>query len=195
VADLIQHNFGFPRFVDAADAEVSALYSLCIVVSGRQALSARADARLSRARDDVPSHRRLRDGWRERHSREDHAELRRRGGDGGSGARLEQSFSRSCTTWPAGVCGPPNDYDASVGQVRRTLKQMDGKQPGDPARAARAIIQAVVAENPPLRLPLGQIALEHIRAALDAEARELEPWAHLSATTEFQHRRANQPNQ
>jgi hypothetical protein len=185
VADLIQHNFGFPRFVDAADAEVSALYSLCIVVSARQALSARADARLSRARD----------GWRERHSREDHAELRRRGGDGGSGARLEQSFSRSCTTWPAGVCGPPNDYDPSVGQVRRTLKQMDGKQPGDPARAARAIIQTVEAEDPPLRLPLGQIALEHIRAALDAEARELEPWAHLSATTDFQHRRANQPNQ
>jgi hypothetical protein len=30
---VIQHDFGFPRFVNAADAEVSALYSLCIVVS------------------------------------------------------------------------------------------------------------------------------------------------------------------
>ena len=90
---------------------------------------------------------------------------------------------------------PMNDYDASVGQVRRTLRQMDGKQPGDPARAARAIIQAVEAEKPPLRLPLGQMALDHIRAALDAEARELETWAHLSATTDFQHPPANQPNQ
>jgi NAD(P)-dependent dehydrogenase (short-subunit alcohol dehydrogenase family) len=87
---------------------------------------------------------------------------------------------------------PMDDYDASVGQVRRTLRQMDGKQPGDPARAAQAIIQAVEAENPPLRLPLGQIALDHIRAALDAEARELETWAHLSATTDFQHADANQ---
>jgi hypothetical protein len=30
---VIQHDFGFPRFVNPADAEVSALYSLCIVVS------------------------------------------------------------------------------------------------------------------------------------------------------------------
>lgn len=88
---------------------------------------------------------------------------------------------------------PMDDYDASVGQVRRRLKQMDGKQPGDPARAAQAIIEVVEAENPPLRLPLGQIALDHIRAALDAEARELETWAHLSATTDFQHTDTNQP--
>lgn len=85
-----------------------------------------------------------------------------------------------------------DDYDASVGQVRRTLKQMDGKQPGDPARAAQAIIEVVEAEDPPLRLPLGQMALDHIRAALDAEMRELEAWAHLSATTDFQHAAAGQ---
>jgi NAD(P)-dependent dehydrogenase (short-subunit alcohol dehydrogenase family) len=90
---------------------------------------------------------------------------------------------------------PMADYDASVGQVRRTLKQMDGKQPGDPVRAADAIIQAVEAENPPLRLPLGQMALDHIRAALDAEARELETWAYLSATTDFRQTHAHQPNQ
>lgn len=87
---------------------------------------------------------------------------------------------------------PMDDYDATVGQVRRTLKQMDGKQPGDPARAAQAIIEVVEAENPPLRLPLGQMALDHIRAALDAETRELEAWAHLSATTDFQHAAAGQ---
>jgi hypothetical protein len=67
-----------------------------------------------------------------------------------------------------------DDYDTRVGQVRRTLRQMDGK-------------------HPPLRLPLGQMALEHNRAALDAEARELETWAHLSATTDLQHADANQP--
>jgi hypothetical protein len=61
---VIQHDFGFPRFVDAADAEVSALYGLCIVVSAAKR-AARADARISRARNDVPSDRRLRDGWGE----------------------------------------------------------------------------------------------------------------------------------
>jgi NAD(P)-dependent dehydrogenase (short-subunit alcohol dehydrogenase family) len=85
---------------------------------------------------------------------------------------------------------PIGDYDASVGKVRRALKEMDGKQPGDPARAAQAIIKAVEAAHPPLRLPLGQMALDHIRAALDAEAKELEIWAHLSTTTEFQNTRA-----
>jgi hypothetical protein len=65
------------------------------------------------------------------------------------------------------------------------LKQMDGKQPGDPARAARAIIQAVEAKNPPLRLPLGQMAIDRVRAALEAESRELDVWAHLSASADF----------
>lgn len=90
---------------------------------------------------------------------------------------------------------PMNDYDASVGEVRRTLRQLDGKQPGDPVRAAQAIIEVVEVENPPLRLPLGQIALDHIRAALDAQARELETWAHLGTTTDFPHMHASQPNQ
>src|SRR6185437_7114097 len=69
---VIQHDFGFPRFVDAADAEVSALYSLCIVVSAAKR-RARADAGLSRARDDVPGDRRFRDGWRGRYPRDDRA--------------------------------------------------------------------------------------------------------------------------
>ena len=46
---VIQHDFGFPRFVNAADAEVSALYSLCIVVSAAK----RAALKLTR---DFPEH-------------------------------------------------------------------------------------------------------------------------------------------
>ncbi|WP_029586743.1 oxidoreductase [Bradyrhizobium sp. URHD0069] len=80
---------------------------------------------------------------------------------------------------------PMEDYAESVGKVRQMLKEMDGNQPGDPARAARAIIQAIEAQHPPLRLPLGQMAIDHIRAALDAEARELTAWAQLSATADF----------
>lgn len=89
---------------------------------------------------------------------------------------------------------PMDDYNTSVGKVRQQLKQMDGKQPGDPVRAAQAIIEVVEAENPPLRLPLGQIALDHIRTVLDAEARELEAWAYLGAGTDFSPMETNQPN-
>ena len=80
---------------------------------------------------------------------------------------------------------PMKDYAESVGKVRQSLKAMDGKQPGDPRRAAKAILQAVEAKNPPLRLALGQMAVDHIRAALAAESKELDAWAHLSASADF----------
>ena len=77
------------------------------------------------------------------------------------------------------------DYAASAGESRRVLRRMDGKQPGDPARAAQAIIAAVESDDPPLRLPLGEMALDHIRAHLDAQLDELERWSRLAATTDF----------
>lgn len=58
-------------------------------------------------------------------------------------------------------------------------------QPGDPDRAARAIIQAVNADEPPLRLPLGQLALDNIRAKLSSQLAELEDWSDLSATSDY----------
>ena len=80
---------------------------------------------------------------------------------------------------------PIPDYAASVGKSRETLREMDGRQPGDPARAARAIIQAVQADAPPLRLVLGRMALEHVRARLDARRKELDAWALLGAAADF----------
>jgi NAD(P)-dependent dehydrogenase (short-subunit alcohol dehydrogenase family) len=80
---------------------------------------------------------------------------------------------------------PMDDYADSVGKVRQMLTAMDGKQPGDPDRAAQAIIQVVEAKSPPLRLPLGKMAIEHIRARRDTVSRELDAWAHVSAATDF----------
>lgn len=80
---------------------------------------------------------------------------------------------------------PIPDYEESVGKSREMLRKMDGTQPGDPERAARAILQVVDAEKPPLRLPLGRMALEHIRAALGAEIKALEEWAEVGAAADF----------
>jgi hypothetical protein len=44
-----------------------------------------------------------------------------------------------------------------IGQYRQWVQDIDGQQPGDPKKAALAIIQAVNSENPPLRLRLGQM--------------------------------------
>jgi NAD(P)-dependent dehydrogenase (short-subunit alcohol dehydrogenase family) len=80
---------------------------------------------------------------------------------------------------------PMPDYAPTVGKSREMLRQLAGKQPGDPERAARAIIQVVDADHPPLRLALGRMAIDHIRADLNAELAELDAWADLGATADF----------
>jgi NAD(P)-dependent dehydrogenase (short-subunit alcohol dehydrogenase family) len=78
-----------------------------------------------------------------------------------------------------------DEYAESVGKVRELLRQLDGAQPGDPDRAARAIIQAVESDQPPRRLPLGQMAVDNIRHKLTTQLDELETWAKLSVSSDF----------
>lgn len=79
---------------------------------------------------------------------------------------------------------PMPEYAATVGPTRDYLAS-DGAQPGDPAKAARAILTALDAPAPPLRLPLGSDAvdaiLEHLRE-LQAEIRE---WDTTSRSTDL----------
>lgn len=80
---------------------------------------------------------------------------------------------------------PMPEYAQSVGKTRDLLRKLDGHQPGDPARAAQAILRAVEAEKPPLRLPLGQMAFDQIRKTLGAQLKELESSAAIGAATDF----------
>jgi NAD(P)-dependent dehydrogenase (short-subunit alcohol dehydrogenase family) len=84
----------------------------------------------------------------------------------------------------ARVADPIQDYAESVGQAREMFADLDGAQPGDPERAAQAILETVDADDPPLRLPLGQMALDNIRAKLDGQLAELKRWERLSASTD-----------
>ena len=68
------------------------------------------------------------------------------------------------------------DYAGTAGAVRERLAAMDGKQPGDPVRAAAAIIQAVDSPQPPLHLILGADGYRRTRQMLDAYSAELEAW-------------------
>jgi hypothetical protein len=61
----------------------------------------------------------------------------------------------------------------------------NGKQPGDPARAAEAIIGAVEAANPPLHLVLGRPAYDAVQAKLQEFSRELENWRGVSLGADF----------
>lgn len=85
----------------------------------------------------------------------------------------------------AHVAAPISDYDATRGKFARYLASVHGQQPGDPARAAAAILSAVDAQRPPLRLVLGAYANDKTRRTLTAAQRELEAWAPVAAATEF----------
>jgi NAD(P)-dependent dehydrogenase (short-subunit alcohol dehydrogenase family) len=69
----------------------------------------------------------------------------------------------------------PADNDI-IGPVRAQQAAFDGKQPGDPAKAAAAIITALSADTTPLRLPLGNDAADAIAASLDTTCAELAAW-------------------
>jgi NAD(P)-dependent dehydrogenase (short-subunit alcohol dehydrogenase family) len=63
------------------------------------------------------------------------------------------------------------------------LARADGTQSGDPACAARAIIDAVAMREPPLHLPLGDEARETIGARLDARRAEMTRMTGLPSST------------
>jgi NAD(P)-dependent dehydrogenase (short-subunit alcohol dehydrogenase family) len=68
------------------------------------------------------------------------------------------------------------DYDQTAGKNRRTIRAASGRQPGDPVRAAAAIVAAVEAPEPPLHLLLGRAALNGARKKLDELRRDFDAW-------------------
>ncbi|GAB3890687.1 oxidoreductase [Spirosoma agri] len=62
---------------------------------------------------------------------------------------------------------------------------MDGNQPGDPEKAADAMIQITTESNPPLHLFLGQDAYDMANAKLNDVHNELEQWKALTVSTGF----------
>jgi NAD(P)-dependent dehydrogenase (short-subunit alcohol dehydrogenase family) len=77
------------------------------------------------------------------------------------------------------------DYEQTVGPVRKTMAQPGGTQPGDPQRAARLIVEVVNSDHPPLRLPMGEIAIQNIRNKLAAVAKDIEEWEPAARATSF----------
>jgi NAD(P)-dependent dehydrogenase (short-subunit alcohol dehydrogenase family) len=78
------------------------------------------------------------------------------------------------------------DYEASVGAIHAVRATTDGVQPGDPERAAQIIADVVGDDEPPRRLLLGAAAVEMARGAGEARADELERWANVSASADYQ---------
>ena len=68
------------------------------------------------------------------------------------------------------------DYASTAHQNKETIRGYSGNQPGDPVRAAKAIIKSVDSENPPLRLLLGKGALKGARNKIADLQKDFDAW-------------------
>ncbi|BAY73769.1 short-chain dehydrogenase/reductase SDR [Nostoc linckia NIES-25] len=82
------------------------------------------------------------------------------------------------------------DYETAIGEMRQGARdildnKLEFKEPGDPKKAALAIIKAVNSKNPPLRLALGEDAIYAINGKLESVKTELDAWKEVSLNTAF----------
>ncbi|VWC60979.1 short-chain dehydrogenase [Burkholderia contaminans] len=76
------------------------------------------------------------------------------------------------------------DYDALFDPIRQAREERSGKQPGDPAKAARAMLAAIAADRPPAHLLLGSDALRLVRGKLAALDAEIRAWEAVTVSTD-----------
>jgi NAD(P)-dependent dehydrogenase (short-subunit alcohol dehydrogenase family) len=77
------------------------------------------------------------------------------------------------------------DYDQTAGKTRTYQKENDGSQAGDPKKGAKAIVDAVTGDNPPLHLLLGALAYQRANEKLAALRAEFEKWRAVTLATDF----------
>lgn len=78
------------------------------------------------------------------------------------------------------------DYAPTAGQFRDWAPRGNHKQPGDPRKAAAAIVEVATADDPPLRLVLGADAVARIEDKLKQVASDIASWRELSRSTDIQ---------
>jgi NAD(P)-dependent dehydrogenase (short-subunit alcohol dehydrogenase family) len=80
---------------------------------------------------------------------------------------------------------PMAAYAPLLDPFRAFMEKHSGQQAGDPKKAAKAILELVEMKEPPLRLPLGNDAMAILRQGYKTSAEQLELWAHLTKSTDF----------
>ena len=90
-------------------------------------------------------------------------------------------FAGSSTTIKDGM----PEYDATVGATARFQRDYNGRQPGDPKKAADAILRVAAMEQPPLRLLLGSDAFNGAQKNDLAKMDSDKAWKELSVSTDF----------
>jgi hypothetical protein len=78
-----------------------------------------------------------------------------------------------------------DDYSGTARVFQSTIRGYSGNQPGDPVRAAKAIIGAVESPNTPFNLLLGRAALKGARLKLEALKDDFDAWAEVTEGADF----------
>ncbi|MEP6850324.1 MAG: oxidoreductase [Acidobacteriota bacterium] len=78
-----------------------------------------------------------------------------------------------------------DDYTETAGANQTAIRGYSGNQPGDPVRAAKAIVQAVESSSPPFHLFLGKAALKNARLKIDELKKDSDTWAEVSEGADF----------
>jgi NAD(P)-dependent dehydrogenase (short-subunit alcohol dehydrogenase family) len=76
-------------------------------------------------------------------------------------------------------------YEGTAGERRKQTAARSGNQAGDPVRAAQAIIDAALSDNPPLHLLLGKTALELARKKVASLTHDFDAWEKTTIGADF----------
>ncbi|MEZ4816170.1 MAG: oxidoreductase [Bdellovibrionota bacterium] len=82
-------------------------------------------------------------------------------------------------------CKEISDYASTVGEKRKIFKEIEGSQPGDPDRAAWAMIELVEKPLPVMRIPMGKIAWDRITKKLTRVSNDLKITKELAFSTDY----------
>ena len=108
-----------------------------------------------------------------------------RTGDQGDEYRARRNAHGLCRRCSVATQARISDYDGTARQAKLLLADHAGHEAGDPARVAQAILQAVDADHPPLRLLLGADALHYAEAQIEGLQQEIETWKAITLSTAY----------
>ena len=77
------------------------------------------------------------------------------------------------------------DYENSAGKHRREIAEHNGKQAGDPARAAETVIKALQSPTPPRHLVLGRAGVDNVENQLRSMLQEVDLWRAASLGADY----------
>jgi NAD(P)-dependent dehydrogenase (short-subunit alcohol dehydrogenase family) len=78
------------------------------------------------------------------------------------------------------------DYDAIFDPIREARKARSGQQPGDPAKAGKAIVDLLMSPQPPQHLLLGPDAFNYVQKEFEALQSEFAAWEAVTRSTNFE---------